>query len=93
MIVTWKKVSALEFVARWESKDFQLLWSPVGHHWEVWIDGARTNRRFTSANVAMDAIEAQLSSVLKKLSTQVQAVQRPSSNAHIVHLGGRHASV
>ena len=84
MIVSWKKISALEFVARWESKDFQLLWSPVEHRWQVYVDGARTNKRWISATAAMDSVETSLCALLKKLSGEVQAVQRPSSREHIV---------
>lgn len=84
MIVSWKKVSALEFVARWEGQGFQLLWSPGEHRWEVWVDGARTNRRFASANAAMDAVEDSLNRTLVELGRLVQATQRPSSRDHIV---------
>lgn len=86
MIVSWKKVSALEFVARWEGKDFQLIWSPAEHRWEVWVDGARTNRRFISAATAMDAVEDSLNRKLVELGRFVQATQRPSSFTRITHV-------
>lgn len=85
MIVTWKKVSALEFVARWESKDFQLLWSPVEHRWQVFVDGARTNKRFISATAAMDAVENSLNHRIVELGAVVKAAQRAGSRERIVH--------
>lgn len=76
MIVKWKRISALEYTAQWESRRLQLLWDSVQHNWRIWVDGQRVKEKYGSATSAIDAVESEVNARLIAASATVQAHQR-----------------
>jgi hypothetical protein len=97
MLLKWKRVTALEYVAQWQDEAFQLTWSPVEHRWQAFINGLRVKDRWHAIPAAMDSCETALNRYIAKLSATVTARQRELSpkvilRTDIGHIGSKRSN-
>lgn len=85
MTVRWISRGATEYVAKWQDMNLLLQFNPMEHKWVIIVNERRVRNRWFTARAAMEATETIVLRMLRELTTQVQAQQRPSSTLHIVH--------